>query len=170
MKLELNQHVICHEQVSEYLLEEGFNQIKTGAFSKVYINPQEKNYVYKIFKSDPHYLDFLKFCHNNPYNPFLPKFDKFIHFTHEGFYVLRMEKLHTLTQSLGVDKAFKLSCQYEDILKSWDKLKHKNFNHNLRTLLNQLFLLTKKGKLSDINTDNIMLRNRQIVFTDPIGY
>jgi hypothetical protein len=166
-----NHHVICHEQVSNVLVQEGFNQVKTGGFSKVYINPaKDVSYVYKIFKSDPHYLDFLQFCKDNPYNPFLPKFDNLIHFTHENFHVLRMEKLQVLTQEFGVEKAFRLSNQYEDILKSWEHLKHKNFNRHFKALLNQLFLLTKKGKLSDINTDNLMLRHKQIVFTDPIGY
>lgn len=167
--MKLNQQRINLQAVIDYLAQEGFTEVKKGGFAQVYLNPKE-NYCYKIFTYDPHYIHFVNFCIDNPRNPFLPKIDNFVHFSYQNFYVVKMEKLSPFNYFLSTEKAFNLSCKYEDLLKAWQKQKHKHFNHHLHQLMEQLFQLTKEGKLSDIHMENLMFRERQVVFIDPIGY
>lgn len=160
---------LTQDNIQHQFIDQGFTETKTGAFATVYLNSME-NYVYRVFKYDPHYLNYLAFFEHEKSNVFLPNIYELTYYSKPNLYVAKIEKLQPLTHYLNINKAFKMACQYEDILKNWEQEKTKNFNLHFKTLMNGLFNLTKHGKLSDINIENLMMREQQIVFTDPIGY
>lgn len=163
----------------------GFTPIGSGAFANVFTSPVYP-FVIKIFDyRDKGYIDWLKFCFANQNNPYVPKIRGKVLKVKETMRVLRMEHLGPFkSNNIELGALSDLIINYPTMWTSvaqtlrdeaFFKTLFKLLNHNyvedthLKDVCAYLHKLIKNGAILDFKTQNFLLRDNQIVFTDPIA-
>ena len=173
-----------HGRAHDFLSKYGFNQVGSGVFGTVFINPKYP-YALKVFYADNAYLSWLKFCKRNQDNPYIPKLRKnFIRVipTSNSIYAVRMEKLSEVKdlkqmkdmllelEGMITSNANKNSSMITHRKKydEWVKDKDKNLLEIAEFLYNNDGVLFSK---IDLHPGNIMQRdNGQLVIIDPVAF
>lgn len=136
----------------ELMSKFGFNNVGSGKFGTVFINPNYP-YVVKIFMRDTAYLKWLDFCKRNQGNKFVPKIKGKVVKVGNLFMAVRLEKLRP------ADLPFDLPADAE-IYKAADA--------GDRDALAVVHFLEANDRLLDMHGQNVMRRsNGQLVVIDP---
>lgn len=155
-----------------------------GCFSEVYQHPTNPDRVLKFVKGDKAYINYARFAMKNPQNPYLPKVfsikkpDFFSSFD----YIVELEKLKACTAKKDRQVTWKLQKfggfdlqekPYRSIswisTSSWKKLAKLSPCSDFKQAMN--YIMNRAGHLGvadDIHRGNIMFRQNQLVFTDPL--
>lgn len=172
------------EYVKRLIKDLKIKQIGEGAYSQVFQHPKLKNIVVKLVLHDEEYLKFARFAMDNPKNPWLPriaaiepiKFDGFRLSNSSNSYLVFLEKLQPASFELQKSLIWKLVDTYElhihaSIHKWFSKSSWKKLALNSKDpgLAQFAAFAAKNFNQLDINSENVMARGRQLVFTDPIA-
>lgn len=140
------------------MAEHGFTLLGQGKYATVFNNPTS-SYVIKVFLKDTAYLTWLKFCFENPRNPFVPQIrGKVVKLT-PIFMAVRLEKL----------LPYKYTDQHPNDFNIWGEQPPCQCAHcNNPDVQNVQKFLDQHSKLLDIHPGNVMQRsNGHIVIIDP---
>jgi len=165
----------------DYLKEKGYVPLGSGAFAAVFTHPNI-NYAIKIFRNDPSYLKFINYCDKNKGNPHLPKFRGKPMTVDKEHYCIRMELLNKIPPNLSAVRSIDEFDMYlkwykkpiKDFLKKMKKENPIIFNFFqsqpglLETLEDIIKLISSKEETLDLHSDNLMMRGKDVVITDPI--
>lgn len=166
-----------------YLYSLGFSPLGDGAYAEILSHPN-LNYVIKIFKSDPCYIEFAKYISANQSNPHLPKIrGKLVTLSKDkNTFGIRIEKLSPL---ISLETEYELlsylyqnkMLQYrENVLASEiiepDQIDQliQDFKKNQPTFYNLFEDLKKKLPKQcgwDLHAGNFMKRNQTLILIDP---
>ena len=150
------------------LVKYGFHKVGSGSFGFVYSKPGYP-WLFKIFNTDPAYLAFLKWAITHQDNPHAPKIKGKIIKINDDTYAIRIEQLKPFRRS--TDQLYNLQQIFEKYLDSRRKLTisdRKWFEINFPDMLEVIDAMKQTGYHFDIHIDNIMLRGKVPVITDPI--
>lgn len=156
----------------EFLESKGVENLGSGCYGCVYQHPTLPNVVAKIYDYDDAYDHYINWCTKNQKNPYVPK----IYSIHkcEKFTIVFLERLKEISLRTYMDWETKIS---PFLLNTGSSRKKKNDllstpilrrDKNLKSIIE--FLLKSEDLYRfDLHDGNIMLRGKQIVFTDPIA-
>jgi hypothetical protein len=163
----------------------GWKVIGSGGYASV-LGHKDRNYVLKLFVADDNaYISFVKLALKNQDNPHFPKFHHGLINVAPGYKAIRMEKLKPYNGDVLRDKMDELIykiCDYFDLhpkklhKDAIDKLIKKFSADQPKVITPELMkaiilisrIIVKKSFDNDLNTGNIMWRDRTIVITDPM--
>lgn len=171
------------KDIDALLLQNGYKLLGRGSFGRVYKN-YKQNKVLKAFIKDTGFMTWVRFCRNNPNNPWLPKFkSNFIRLKQEPpVYGVLIEELQpndnaeiayllaylaseypkfftNSTINLEAVRGSKLLLKYESFIQQ-------SYDENFDTMLKFLYA---HEDMIDISNENIMKRGNQYVITDPLA-
>lgn len=141
---------IYYDYIIDRFKENGYSNIGSGAFSMIF-SKENIDHVYKIYKKDNAYFEYLLFCLNNQNNKFIPKIIEMKKFSNSILGIVKMEKLYPINKN--------------------DLVSLDNNNEYLKTMkeIEELGFHLDIEKDNNNSLRNLMKRkNGEIVITDPI--
>lgn len=165
-----------------FLKERGFQTLGAGASATVFTHPK-LDYVIKMFRDDPGYLNFINYCQNRRNISCIPKFRGKVMKIQDQTYAIRMERLTPLPKDLEA-VAWTLCGFADSVLTPEDFLKNKPrglaseveswiYLKDHKEILNVIYDLRMTQDPEswswdfDISPQNLMMRGDKIVITDP---
>lgn len=165
---------------------QGFELLGSGMHATVWHNLKHP-YVVKIFENDSNYEEFIKLAISNP-SPFFPKFyKKIVSIPNTTFKAIRIERLEPIRSSL-LEKYqsmiayliynfdYKMnSIDREELLEFADIPEDQIYDLSLDVPADQkkvcdlLAQIVSPPSKLDLHMGNLMHRNQQLVFVDPIN-
>ena len=155
-----------------YLQRHGFTMLGDGNFGVVYEKPGYP-WVFKVFKGDPAYLYFVRYCKMHSGNQNLPQFKGNLIRINVDTYAIRTEKLDKAAPD--EIKPLEKMASYLKMMRYWGDT---NISSSAVTTLQELSqqypgiysILDELSKqyVLDIHQGNVMRRDSTLVLTDPI--
>jgi hypothetical protein len=162
------------EQWEEIMKQYGFAHLGTGSFGSVYEKPGYP-WVFKIFRNDFPYLNFIKYAKRNQNNPYMPKVKGGIIQINKDTFAIRTQKLEPIDtatfQKLDtVISTFQdiIADERQDDLEDWEQnmmKKHYGLYEFVYAWWNGIFGSTAS---LDLHAANIRMRGTQPVLSDPV--
>jgi hypothetical protein len=192
------QELLAEESLRDYLIrlvdKEGITKLGGGAFSQVFQHPQFHNVVTKVYTAkDRKYATYATWCQANQSNPYVPQIIEQLPFTHgkQKYIILFMEKMTPLKNEAQLFRAWVRALKLpkdgphnEEILEHFSNYVEDSDSGELAKGVKLAFelgygdanlvkiwnhILTYGVKNIDLHEGNMMLRGRQLVFTDPVA-
>ena len=173
------------EDYIDRLEELGIECIGEGAYACVFQHPTLKNIVVKVFKTkDVEFAKYLKFCRTHQHNPYVPKIYGH-HRSSTEYEIVFLERLKRVrvwqAVSRLVSKQFTLTKEQAKNLKSAFMMPEPETFRELNKLVKSRaanpdfeefwnHIRTHGPRRLDFHPGNMMLRGKQLVFTDPVGH
>lgn len=163
------------ESMSLELMLADYKHLGAGSFGDVYYKPGA-TYVLKVFTAtDTAYQAYIALARAHPENPHFPKFFGKLVRLNSKFLAIRMEKLERYTYNSSLIAQY---VRYRDepipdqtsyfAMTMADTMEFMEEYPELQQACD-LIIDNLSGKFRlDINNDNLMLRGRKIVITDPV--
>lgn len=152
----------------------GYRRLGNGSFGAVYQKPGNP-YVLKVFTpADKAYLDFLALARAHADNPHFPRFFGKIVPVTPAYSAIRMERLEPYTDDpLLIADYFDLRDWSPDnnygAMRRGEAIEYMESHPQLREACDLIMdHLTPKYRI-DIKPDNLMLRGKTVVLTDPVA-
>lgn len=170
------------ETITEYrkrLHDMGIKRLGSGLFSTVYQHPTLQNMVVKmIVRNDPMYIEYAQKCSRLD-NPWLPKiygieYAKVLkrgkEITVAFVFLERLKRASRVEQQQAAEKITGNDYDWCGLYPHWDSFNWRliSANHkdeNVKTVAR----LFDAIDVNDIHEENVMMREDQLVFTDPVA-
>lgn len=154
------------KQFSNYMLENGFNELGSGISGLAFEKPSYP-WVFKIFTDDNGYLFYLNYARSNQNNPHVPKIKGGpIKITADTF-LIRVEKLTDLSPAMHRSELVELITSIDwpdDYTKELRNIFVKKYPH----VVPVLDAIISSGYSLDLHKGNLMTRGNTLVITDPL--
>jgi hypothetical protein len=162
----------------EYMVANGFEYMGTGAYGTVYEKPGYP-WLFKLFKEDPAYIEFIQYSKAHADNPHLPKFKGGIIRINADTYCIRTEKLvdlpyenyrkymdyFTAVFAVLQNRVDKNDSMYDELYREYQQFSRKH--PNIYEILKYIF--TESSYHPDLHNGNLMMRGSTLVFSDPVA-
>lgn len=136
----------------------GMRELGSGFFGITFSGGKQP-YVLKIYSPDDGYDSWVKFCLKHQHNPYIPKFKaRPVQITGTRYKAIRMESLTRVRTGDGTYKKF-----MTDLIDAYDGLSKDKHLTEIAVFLKMF------GSEDDLHDENIMLRGKQVVITDPLA-
>jgi len=156
---------------SDYLAQYGFRYVGQGFYGIVFEKPGYP-YIFKVFKEDPGYLSYVRFCKSHQDNVHIPKIKGNIIKINDDTYAIRTEKLRPIEGRVG--NAITSMSNYMRKIYRYERLSDfaKQDLEELSVEYPGIYELFKyfleNGYNLDMHSENLMMRGSDIVLTDPV--
>lgn len=144
-------NIVLYKKISDEFKRLGFHLVGEGSFAVVF-SKNEIDYVYKVFRNDRKYYKFVKYCMKNQNNEHLPKILDF-KTINSDIHIVKLEKLNDMVET------------FKNIV-SIDRIIEKN--PSVKKTYEDIKNIFGENSL-DITNNNVMFRNKVLVFTDPVS-
>lgn len=162
----------------EYMVANGFEYMGSGAYGTVYEKPGYP-WIFKLFKDDPAYVEFIEYSKRNASNPHVPKFKGGIIRINADTYCVRTEKLVDLPNAV-YQKLFPefeiVNAILNDLVEEHDSMydqlwrRFEQFKRAYPDMYEVLeFIFVGSSYYADLHNGNMMLRGKTLVFSDPLA-
>ena len=173
--------ILSAETYREYvdnLVKNGSSVVGEGAFSLVFNHPEYNNLVIKVVKKDARYLEFARFCHKHPRNPWLPRVMSIKELPFDDSrqsYIAVLEKLSkpkvSDVQRMIIELKHEYDLKYTDVhhwftREGWRQVGSQHLDPDF---CNVASYLKHHYKELDLSVSNFMARGQQLVFNDPVA-
>lgn len=161
----------------EYMDANGFEHKGMGAYGTVFEKPGYP-WLFKLFKEDPAYMEFIHYSKDNASNQHVPKFKGGIIRVNSDTYCVRTEKLVAIPDALYKqffpefevvnailnDLVDENSSMYDQLYRQFQQ-----FQRAYPDMYDVLEFIFSGNYYADLHRGNMMMRGNTIVFTDPLA-
>lgn len=161
-------------EYAKFLKQQKIKELGSGCFGTVYQHPTMKDVVVKVAE-DEAYEAWVRFCKKHQGNPLVPVIyhhEKFVGPDNSPYTITILEKLKRIPwpEERGGKWMERLTkAGLEVVNKSTFKVrKMKAHNEHAEVVVEGIARLKRRGFYVDLHNENVMLRGKQVVITDPI--
>ena len=162
----------------EYMDANGFSHKGMGAYGTVFEKPGYE-WLFKLYKNDPAYDEFIRYSKKHADNPHLPKFYGAKIKINDDTSCIRTEKLtklpydmyrqymeyFTAVFAILAERVDPNDSTYDQLYREYEQFSRKH--PNLFEVLKYIF--TESAYYPDLHNGNIMMRGKTLVFSDPVA-